>query len=301
MNDTLFTAPAHWGWLIVGYFFFGGLAAGSYAISALLDLFGGPADRPVARIGYLVALPLLALCPPLLIVDLDRPLRFWHLFFMSERPGIMFKWWSPMSIGSWALLLFSACAALSFFGALGEIREGKGSLGRLAFLRRGALRPALAIVGAGLGFFVAGYTGVLLSVTNRPLWSETPLVGALFLASSMSASAALAAVIAARRPYTAHARPWLARMEHGAAALEVVLLVAFFATSGGLAAWRGPFGLLLAAVVVLGVLVPLVAAFALKNREGTWVSALVPALGPVFASLVLRAAVVFASEAVRHA
>jgi len=206
-----------------------------------------------------------------------------------------------MSIGSWALLLFSACAALSFFGALGEIREGKGSLGRLAFLRRGALRPALAIVGAGLGFFVAGYTGVLLSVTNRPLWSETPLVGALFLASSMSASAALAAVIAARRPYTAHARPWLARMEHGAAALEVVLLVAFFATSGGLAAWRGPFGLLLAAVVVLGVLVPLVAGFALKNREGTWVSALVPALGPVFASLVLRAAVVFASEAVRHA
>jgi formate-dependent nitrite reductase membrane component NrfD len=301
VSDTAFTAPAHWGWLIVGYFFFGGLAAGSYAIAALIDLFGRPEDRPAARIGYLVALPILAFCPPLLIVDLDRPLRFWHLFVMSERPGVMFKWWSPMSIGSWALLLFSACAAASFVGAIGETREGRGLLGRLAVLRRGALRPALAIVGAALGFFVAGYTGVLLSVTNRPLWSDTPLVGALFLASSMAASAALAALIAARKPLAAPVRPWLARMEHGAAALEVVLLVAFFATTGGVAAWRGPFGLLLAAVVVLGVLVPLGAGIALKNREGSWIKALVPAIGSVLASLALRAAVVFASEAVRHA
>jgi formate-dependent nitrite reductase membrane component NrfD len=299
VSDTLFTTPAHWGWLIVGYFFFGGLAAGSYAIAALLDLFGRPENRPAARIGYLIALPILALCPPLLIVDLDRPLRFWHLFFMSERPGIMFKWWSPMSIGSWALLFFSACAAASFLGALGEIREGKGSLGRLSVLRRGALRPALAIVGGALGFFVAGYTGVLLTTTNRPVWSDSPIIGALFLASSMSASAALAALIAARKPQTAPARPWLARMEHGAAVLELLLLVVFVATTGEATAWRGPFGLLLAGVALVGVLLPLGAGLALKNREG--VMAVVPALGAVLGSLGLRAAVVFAAEAVRHA
>lgn len=301
MSDTLFTAPAHWGWLIVGYFFFGGLAAGSYAIAALIDLFGRPEDRPTARIGYLVALPVLALCPPLLIVDLDRPLRFWHLFFMSERPGIMFKWWSPMSIGSWALLLFSACAAASFFGAIGEIRDGKGLLGRLSVLRRGALRPALAIVGSALGFFVAGYTGVLLTVTNRPFWSDSPIIGALFLASSMSASAALATLIAARRPQTAPSRPWLARMEHGAAALELLLLVAFIATTGGVTAWRGPFGLLLAAVALVGVVLPLGAGLVLKNHEGTRATTVVPALGAVLGSLALRAAVVFAAEVVGHA
>src|SRR5262249_37845304 len=98
MSDRLVTAPAHWGCLIVFYFFLGGIAAGSSLIAALLALLGRPEDRPPARLGYLVSSPALALCPPLLVLDLDQPARFWHLFWMSQRPGVMFKWWSPMSI-----------------------------------------------------------------------------------------------------------------------------------------------------------------------------------------------------------
>ena len=56
MSDTFFTAPPHWRWLIIGYFFIGGIAGGSYFIAALLDLFGAPRDRPVVRLGYYVAL-----------------------------------------------------------------------------------------------------------------------------------------------------------------------------------------------------------------------------------------------------
>ena len=46
------------------------------------------------------------------------------------------------------------------------------------------------------GFFVAGYTGVLLSVTNHPIWSDTPLFGALFIVSAASTSAALMLLLA---------------------------------------------------------------------------------------------------------
>ena len=84
-SDTFFTASPHWGWFITLYFFFGGLAGGSFFLASLLDLFGTPADRKLARLGYVVALPCLAFCPPLLIIDLDRPERFWHMLVMSGR------------------------------------------------------------------------------------------------------------------------------------------------------------------------------------------------------------------------
>ena len=57
-SSTWFTAAPHWRWYIVMYFFLGGLAGGSYFLAALIDLFGGPEDRPLARLGYYVAFPL---------------------------------------------------------------------------------------------------------------------------------------------------------------------------------------------------------------------------------------------------
>ncbi|HYY88752.1 MAG TPA: NrfD/PsrC family molybdoenzyme membrane anchor subunit, partial [Chloroflexota bacterium] len=51
-----------WTWLIVLYFFLGGIAAGAYFMGALLELFGQPADRPAVRITHWLAFPLLAIC-----------------------------------------------------------------------------------------------------------------------------------------------------------------------------------------------------------------------------------------------
>ena len=45
--------------------------------------------------------------------------------------------------------------------------------------------------GGLLGLFIAGYTGVLLAVSNQPVWSDTWALGGLFLASGLSGSAAL--------------------------------------------------------------------------------------------------------------
>src|SRR5919197_866560 len=175
MSDTLFTAAPHWRWLIVLYFFIGGIAVGSFVLAALLDLFGRPQDRPIVRTGYYVAFLGAIVSGILLTVDLGRPERFWHMLIQSERGLPMFKYWSPMSIGAWGLLLFSGLAFLATLGALHET----------------VLGSLIAVLGGLCGFFLAGYTGALLSVTNRPLWADTTWLGVLFLLSGASTAAAL--------------------------------------------------------------------------------------------------------------
>src|SRR5689334_17521010 len=98
-SDTFFTHSPEWGWLIVFYFFLGGLAGGSAFLAGMLDLFGVAADRSMARVGYFIALVAIAISGPLLIVDLNRPERFWHMLIQSETGGLMVKWYSPISIG----------------------------------------------------------------------------------------------------------------------------------------------------------------------------------------------------------
>ena len=51
---------------------------------------------------------------------------------------------------------------------------------------RAALRRKISLVGTIFGFFLASYTGVLLSATALPFWSDARLMGALFLASGAS-------------------------------------------------------------------------------------------------------------------
>src|SRR6266545_4191656 len=48
--------------------------------------------------------------------------------------------------------------------------------------RDGTLGKLWILVGALLGTFIAGYTGVLLAVSNQPVWSDTWTLGGLFLA-----------------------------------------------------------------------------------------------------------------------
>ena len=72
---------------------------------------GDERDAPVARLAFLLTLPVLAICPILLTLDLGRPLRFWHMMIDSRTFGLNFKYWSPMSVGVWVLLIFSAVRA----------------------------------------------------------------------------------------------------------------------------------------------------------------------------------------------
>src|SRR6266516_1756013 len=215
MSDTFFTAAPHWRWLIIFYFFVGGVAGGAYFLGGLL-----------------------------LTLDLGLPLRFWHMLFQSANlPHLMFKSWSPISFGAWALLLFGACAVLS----ARLLREGT------------VLAKLVAAVGALLGFFLAGYTGVLLSVTNRPIWADSPWLGALFLASGASTAAAWLSLLGPRRGAAESSLRWLSTFDPRAPVVELVLLIVFVASLGTVArVWVSVWGaLLLVGVVGFGIVWPL--------------------------------------------
>src|SRR6266513_2263056 len=244
MSDTFFTAAPHWRWLIIFYFFVGGVAGGAYFLGAVLEWFGRPDDRPVIRTAYRVGLWCAVVSGLLLTLDLGRPLRFWHMLFQSANlPHVMFKSWSPISFGAWALLLFAVCAALS----ARLLREGT------------VLAKLVAAVGALLGFFLAGYTGVLLSVTNRPIWADSPWLGALFLVSGVSTGAAALIVFAPGRGATTRSLEWLSSFDTRALVAELLVLVLFIVSLGAVnRVWLSFWGLLLVVgVLALGILWPL--------------------------------------------
>jgi formate-dependent nitrite reductase membrane component NrfD len=186
-----------WGLLIVNYLFLGGLSAGLFFISALALYLDGRDDarlERIARWGALIAPWPVALGSGLLILDLGNWRRFYLLF-------AHFKWHSPMSIGSWLLLLFTAIAFAYMWSWLSAAERSRV----LAWLRLPsrlnrdlpATRGWLAAIGFPLSLAVAIYTGVLLgAVQARPFWN-TNLVAQMFLFSAISTACALLIVLLA--------------------------------------------------------------------------------------------------------
>jgi len=295
-SSTWFSAAPHWAWLITLYFFIGGLAGGSYFVAALIDLFGRREDRPLAHLGYYVAFPGVALSGLLLTIDLGRPLRFWHMLIESNTYRPMFKYWSPMSIGSWLLLMFGFFAFLSFLAALAE--DG--------WIERPALRRLRAPAGPGIvvtllgglaGFYVAGYTGVLLAVTNRPIWSDTPLLGMLFITSAASTSTALMILLAQRFGRATPAIKDLRRMDDWVILIEALALIAVMVSLGPvLRAWLNAWGVLLLITIALGIVAPLVLAW--RSRGMPEVNMRTAAVLVLVGGFLLRVVVVFSSESV---
>src|SRR5256885_12809332 len=209
MSDTFFTASPHGTWFIIPYFFVGGIAGGAFFLAAALEWFGRVEDRPVIRTAYSLAFWGAVISGILLTIDLGRPFRFWHMLFQSDNfPHLMFKGYSPISFGAWALLLFGLCALISW------LVKSESTLAKL-----------IAAVGGLMGFFVAGYTGVLLTVTNRPIWADSPWLGALFLASGASTGAAAIVLFARRSGATEGSVRWIESFDTRVLVIELLLLI----------------------------------------------------------------------------
>jgi formate-dependent nitrite reductase membrane component NrfD len=242
----------HWKWLIIWYFFLGGLSAGSYVVATVAELFGHADDRIVVRVGRYLAAILVIPCPILLILDLGRPERFLNMFRVL-------KLRSPMSLGTWVLLAFGG------FTSLSAVIEASRDLmvGDAASLLRALPSRMLGAVGSPAGFFVGGYTGVLLGATAVPIWAKNArLLGPLFLSSAIAASCGLISLVLACLPgRRAGSLERLHRAEQTAALVEAGLLVAMEINSSRLARplRSGRLGALhLAGSVGVGMLGPIV-------------------------------------------
>jgi len=154
------------------YLFFGGLAGASSVLHGLARVAGN--DR-LAKASLYVGAAADVVSPALLISDLGRPERALNMFRV-------FKVTSPMSVGSWLLLVSggasNTAAALELFGVLEPVKR------------------AAEVVSFLAGPPLATYTGTLLADTAIPVWHEARhelpwLFGASATASAGAAATAL--------------------------------------------------------------------------------------------------------------
>ncbi len=196
-----FIHPPVWGWEVPAYFWFGGMAAGSTFIALGCDLAG---DERSAKIARWVALGALAPAPPLLVMDLGRPERFYNMLRI-------FKLRSPMSTGSWCLSAFGGLLA----GAIGADLLGK---------RRTA--KTLGGLTAVTGTYLGSYTGVLLAATAVPVWGRSRgFLGPIFISTAALSGAAATKLTLAASGTAADdpTRVALTRVEDAAMAAELIL------------------------------------------------------------------------------
>lgn len=276
-----------WGWEIPVYLFLGGLAAGVLILSALTELRSGGKPRSVAlRLGPWLAAALLSAGMVALFLDLSYKLHVYRFYLAFEAT-------SPMSWGSWILVLVYPVAILLGLGGLtGDERQRlvagaarfrlsaplMWALGRADALRRPMLWAGM-VVGAALGI----YTGILLgAMSARPQWNSA-ILGPLFLTSGLSTGAALLLLLRLDE----HERHAIVRFDVAAIVAELVLIAVLLVGFGAgdraaqhalwhltVGPWAAPFWAL---VVVTGLLVPL-AMEAIEIRRRLPLAVLTPVL-----------------------
>jgi Ni/Fe-hydrogenase subunit HybB-like protein len=292
-----FASPPQWEWWILGYFFFGGIAGGSYALGTLLRFAGDPRDESAARLAFIASFIALIPCPIFLTIDLGQPLLFWHMLVdTSPGGGLAFRPDSPMSLGSWALLAFGLFSFVSFLGAIAEVGMFRATSG-VARILRGGVGLVWNAIGTVFGLFICAYTGVLLAVSNQAVWSDAGwALGGMFLASALAGSTALLLLIArSRRDVDADTDVRLETADRYFVILETILIIVFLITlaiAGTIGKVLGVW-IVLWLVVIIGLAAPLVMVRAGVARR--WPPVAAPLLA-LLGVLALRALVIFSAQ-----
>jgi len=168
-----------WGAPIWIYLWMAGMAGGAYFAAFLAERFTGEANGRLLRLGTYLGIPLAVLGVMLLVVDLGKPIRFWHLF-------TQFKMTSPMSMGTWILLVWVAIAIVMVVLWWIANRRGEAATGGMQ-----GVAGFLGWINLVLAALLIAYTGVLLAVSSQSLWAGTVLLPALFVASAISTGVAI--------------------------------------------------------------------------------------------------------------
>ena len=167
------------GILIALYFYLTGLSAGSFIISTLAYGFGMLKFKPLGKIGVVLATCLLMIAPMILLVDLEQPLRFWHLI-------LYLRITSPITWGTFLLSLYPLnCIVYGYFMFKGDMKRTK----------------IFGLIGIPLALLVHGYTGFILALGKaRVLWN-TAIMPPIFLVSAMVSGLAMMILVVIIKDY----------------------------------------------------------------------------------------------------
>jgi len=301
MNPKIDPILHVWGWEIPIYLFLGGLAAGVLFFASYYYI-RGKEDEMKTTIQWvpLLAPALLGLGLIALFLDLHHKPYFWQLY-------TTIKIESPMSWGAWVLMLITP---LSILWAGSYIREvfpkWDWKIKFLYTLEKFArdYRKVMAWMMVFLSVILGIYTGILLSAFNaRPLWN-TSILGPLFLASGMSAGAALIMWMS-KNPIE---RERMSKIDLVLIGIEMFLIVHMFmgfkaSTQVQIDAaeiflggqFTLPFWIL---VVFLGMVVPALLEF--LEFKGRRIPVYIPALLIIIGNISLRFIIVYAGQASRY-
>jgi len=167
------------GILISLYFYLTGLSAGSFIISTFAYGFGMVRFKPLGKMGVVLATLLLVIAPMTLLVDLEQPLRFWHLI-------LYLRITSPITWGTFLLTLYPMnCVVYGYFMFKGDMKRTK----------------FFGLLGIPLALLVHGYTGFILALGKaRVLWN-TAIMPPIFLVSAMVSGLAMMILVVIIKDY----------------------------------------------------------------------------------------------------
>lgn len=254
-----------WNVLVPIYLFLLSISAGTIMVTSGSRLLGGQVDQSWQRRGGYLSLMTLALAAFILLLDLHRPLRFWHLFNPAN-----FNVNSPMAWGAWLLLFFGL--SLIF------------SLRLLTFHLSGATRAETTATAEGdtrsstltfiimfiLSLLLAVYPGFELGVLQgKALW-QSEILPAYFLTTTFLAGLAVTMLIGPGEGINVRAR---GLMVGGIIAslfwiISRTLLLAAGGEEGVLALriwWSNPFFYL--GEILLGLILPMSLLLAAKKPD----------------------------------
>jgi hypothetical protein len=167
-----------WTWEVPVYFFVGGAAGAASVIAAIARWVArDPALERDARWISFVGGAIVS--PALLIADLGRPARFLYMLRVIKPQ-------SPMSVGVWTLMAYSAASTKAAVMRLIASRTSSTAVRRAAQV---VLLPT-DVAALVSGMALSTYTAVLIGVTAIPVWARSARVLPLHFGLSGLGSAA---------------------------------------------------------------------------------------------------------------
>ncbi|MHC4530449.1 MAG: NrfD/PsrC family molybdoenzyme membrane anchor subunit [Planctomycetota bacterium] len=162
-------------WMIVTYFFLGGLSAGAYVFSVAAN-YWKQEFKHLAKKSAVLSFIAIAIGMLILLYDLGQPSRAWRLFLS----------FNPHSLLSWGVWFVNAFMFFNFI------------YNALLFTRREANAKIFAYAGLPFALLTATYTGMLLAqAPSRVLW-HTALMPVLFMNGSLISGIAIVMLFSAK-------------------------------------------------------------------------------------------------------